>query len=71
MTVAKIGSGWGGFAIHLARETGAHVTAINVSPGPIKIARVHAEAAGVSDLVTRIWTIASSLASSTGWFRSA
>ena len=27
MTVAEIGSGWGGFAIHLARETGARVTA--------------------------------------------
>ena len=51
MTVAEIGSGWGGFAIHLARETGARVTAINVSPEQIKIARVHAEAAGVADLV--------------------
>jgi cyclopropane-fatty-acyl-phospholipid synthase len=51
MTVAEIGSGWGGFAIHLARETGARVTAINVSPEQIKIARVHAEAAGVSDRV--------------------
>ena len=28
MTVAEIGSGWGGFAIHLARETGAHVTGL-------------------------------------------
>jgi cyclopropane-fatty-acyl-phospholipid synthase len=51
MTVAEIGSGWGGFAIHLARETGAHVTAINVSPEQIKAARDHAEAAGVSDHV--------------------
>jgi cyclopropane-fatty-acyl-phospholipid synthase len=51
MTVAEIGSGWGGFAIHLARETGANVTAVNVSPEQIKAARVHAEAAGVSDLV--------------------
>ena len=51
MTVAEIGSGWGGFAIHLARETGAHVTAVNVSPEQIKAARVHAEAAGVSDHV--------------------
>ena len=51
MTVAEIGSGWGGFAIHLARETGAHVTAINVSPEQIKVARVHAEAAGVSDRI--------------------
>ena len=51
MTVAEIGSGWGGFAIHLARETGARVTAINVSPEQIKLARASAEAAGVSDLV--------------------
>jgi UDP-3-O-[3-hydroxymyristoyl] glucosamine N-acyltransferase len=36
MTVAEIGSGWGGFAIHLARETGVHVTAVNVSPEQIK-----------------------------------
>ena len=49
MTVAEIGSGWGGFAIHLARETGAHVTAVNVSPEQIKVARDLADAAGVSD----------------------
>jgi len=51
MTVAEIGSGWGGFAIHLAREAGVRVTAINVSPEQIKVARVNAEAAGVSDRV--------------------
>ena len=51
MTVAEIGSGWGGFAIHLARETGAHVTGVNVSPAQIKVARAHAEAAGVSHRV--------------------
>ncbi len=51
MTVAEIGSGWGGFAIHLARETGVHVTGVNVSPAQVKVARAHAEAAGVSDRV--------------------
>ena len=51
MTVAEIGSGWGGLAIHLARETGAHVTAVNVSPEQIKAARGYAEAAGVADRV--------------------
>src|SRR5262249_4059269 len=51
MTVAEIGSGWGGFAIHLARETGARVIGVNVSPAQIKIARARAEAAGVSDRV--------------------
>ena len=51
MTVAEIGSGWGGLAVHLARETGAHITGINVSPAQIEVARAHAEAAGVSDRV--------------------
>jgi cyclopropane-fatty-acyl-phospholipid synthase len=52
MTVAEIGSGWGSLAIHIARSTGARVTAINVSPEQIKIARSRAEAAGVADRVT-------------------
>lgn len=51
MHIAEIGSGWGGFAIHLARAAGCRVTAINVSPEQIRIARERAEAAGVSDLV--------------------
>ncbi|MDP2408982.1 MAG: cyclopropane-fatty-acyl-phospholipid synthase family protein [Pseudolabrys sp.] len=51
MTVCEIGSGWGGFAIHIARSTGARVVAINVSPEQIRAAREHAAAAGVSDLV--------------------
>ncbi|HEY4139968.1 MAG TPA: cyclopropane-fatty-acyl-phospholipid synthase family protein [Pseudolabrys sp.] len=51
MTVAEIGSGWGGLAIHLAKHHGARVTAINVSPEQIKVAREHAAAASVSDLV--------------------
>ncbi|WP_204306861.1 SAM-dependent methyltransferase, partial [Klebsiella aerogenes] len=32
MTVAEIGSGWGGLATYLAAVCGVHVTAINVSP---------------------------------------
>lgn len=51
MTVAEIGCGWGAFAIHLARETGAHVTAINVSPEQLRIARDRASASGVADLI--------------------
>ena len=42
MTVAEIGCGWGAFAIHLARETGARVTAINVSPEQLRVARERA-----------------------------
>ena len=51
MTVAEIGSGWGAFAIHIAATTGARVTAINVSPEQLRIAREHAAAAGVGGLV--------------------
>ena len=51
MTVAEIGSGWGAFAIHIASATGARVTAINVSPEQIRVARENASAAGVQDLV--------------------
>jgi cyclopropane-fatty-acyl-phospholipid synthase len=51
MTVAEIGSGWGGLAIHLARETGAQVTAINVSPEQLKVSRERAQEAGVADRV--------------------
>jgi cyclopropane-fatty-acyl-phospholipid synthase len=50
MTVAEIGSGWGAFAIYIAATTGARVTAINVSPEQIRVARENA-AAGVGDLV--------------------
>lgn len=51
MKVAEIGSGWGGFAIFIAKTTGAHVTAINVSPEQLKAAREHAKDAGVEKLV--------------------
>jgi cyclopropane-fatty-acyl-phospholipid synthase len=51
MSVVEIGSGWGGFAIHIARETGAHVTAINVSPEQLKVSRERAAQAGVADRV--------------------
>ena len=51
MTVAEIGSGWGAFAIHIAATTGARVTAINVSPEQLRVARENAAAAGVGDLV--------------------
>jgi len=51
MTVAEIGSGWGAFAIHIAATTAARVTAINVSPEQLRVARENAVAAGVDDLV--------------------
>ena len=49
--VLDIGSGWGAFAIHAAREHGAHVTGITLSEPQAEGARARAEAAGVGDLV--------------------
>jgi cyclopropane-fatty-acyl-phospholipid synthase len=51
MTVAEIGSGWGSMAIHIAKRTGASVTAVNVSPSQLATARERAQAAGVTALV--------------------
>lgn len=51
MRVAEIGSGWGGLAIYMAKECGAHVTAINVSPEQLAESRRLAEAAGVADRI--------------------
>ena len=50
--VLDIGCGWGGMAIHLAREHGARVVGITLSEEQIALARQRAEDAGVSDLVT-------------------
>lgn len=52
MTVAEIGSGWGGLAIYLGKVCGAIVTGINVSPQQLAESRQKAEVAGVSDRVT-------------------
>jgi cyclopropane-fatty-acyl-phospholipid synthase len=51
MTVAEIGSGWGSFAIHIAKTTGARVVAINVSPEQLRISRDLAEHEDVAGLV--------------------
>lgn len=48
MRVAEIGSGWGGLAIYMAKECGAKVTAINVSPEQLAESRRLAQAAGVA-----------------------
>ncbi len=50
MSVVEIGSGWGSFAIRLAQE-GAQVTALNVSPEQIAIAKKRAKQAGVADRI--------------------
>jgi cyclopropane-fatty-acyl-phospholipid synthase len=50
--VLDIGCGWGGMAIHLAREHNVHVTGITLSEEQAALARQRVQAAGVADRVT-------------------
>lgn len=49
--VLEIGCGWGGFAIHAAREMGCHVTAITISEAQYDAARARVREAGLEDRV--------------------
>ena len=49
--VLEIGCGWGGFALHAARETGCHVTGLTLSEEQARLARVRVEEAGLDGLV--------------------
>ncbi|WP_027283366.1 SAM-dependent methyltransferase [Rubritepida flocculans] len=51
LEVLDIGSGWGGLALHLAREHGARVTGITLSQEQLEAARARAEAEGLSGRV--------------------
>lgn len=48
----EIGSGWGGFALYAARETGCRVHSITLSTEQLDEARRRAQAAGLADRVT-------------------
>lgn len=50
--ILEIGCGWGGFAIHAARERNCRVTAVTVSGEQLRLARERAEQAGVADRVS-------------------
>ncbi len=50
--VIEIGSGWGGFAIHAARNYGCHVTTTTISDAQYVEAKSRIEAAGLSDRIT-------------------
>jgi cyclopropane-fatty-acyl-phospholipid synthase len=49
--VLDVGCGWGSFALHAARERGAHVCGITLSEPQAALARERAAAAGVADRV--------------------
>ena len=48
----EIGSGWGGFALHAARETGCRVTSITLSQEQLKEARARAVVQGLAERVS-------------------
>ena len=50
--VIEIGTGWGGFAIHAARNYGCHVTTTTISDQQHAYAQARIEAEGLSDRVT-------------------
>ncbi|MGH8403196.1 MAG: class I SAM-dependent methyltransferase, partial [Gammaproteobacteria bacterium] len=47
----EIGSGWGGFALYAARQTGCRITGITLSEEQLKEAQARAAAAGLADRV--------------------
>ena len=49
--VLEIGCGWGGFALHAAREFGARVTGLTLSEEQAALARERAAAAGLADRI--------------------
>lgn len=49
--VVEAGCGWGGFALHMARQYGARVRAYNISTEQIAYARQRARAEGLEDRV--------------------
>jgi cyclopropane-fatty-acyl-phospholipid synthase len=51
MHILEIGSGWGAFAIHAARQYGCRVTSLTLSDEQLRLARARVAAAGVEALV--------------------
>lgn len=52
MTVLEIGTGWGGFALHAAREYGCHVTTTTISQQQHAYAAAQIAAAGLSNQIS-------------------
>jgi cyclopropane-fatty-acyl-phospholipid synthase len=54
--VAEIGTGWGGFAVHAARNYGVHVTTTTISDEQKQFAEQRIKAAGLEDRITLLKT---------------
>ena len=52
LRVLDIGCGWGGLALYLAAESGAHVTGITLSEEQLRVAQDQAQRAGLADQVS-------------------
>jgi cyclopropane-fatty-acyl-phospholipid synthase len=50
--VIEIGTGWGGFAIHAAKNYGCHVTTTTISEAQYREAKERVQAAGLEDKIT-------------------
>ncbi len=50
--VLEIGSGWGGFSIHAAKNYGCHIHTVTISQAQYALAQQRIEAAGLSDKIT-------------------
>ena len=50
--ILEIGTGWGGFAIHAARQYGCHVTTTTISPAQHAEAQARVREAGLEDRIT-------------------
>lgn len=50
--VLEIGTGWGGFAIHAARNYGCHITTTTISPRQLEFARRRLRREGLDERVT-------------------
>lgn len=51
-SVLEIGSGWGGFAEFAAKEIGAHVTGLTISPAQLDYAQARIQREGLGERVT-------------------
>jgi cyclopropane-fatty-acyl-phospholipid synthase len=52
--VVEIGTGWGGFAVHAARNCGVHVTTTTISDEQHQFAQKRIQTAGLEDRITLI-----------------